>query len=209
MARGSTRGSATVEHAGLCLLIAILAITGIALAAPPSVSGRELGFALARKLRCAAQGPGPCWQDPLTEAYGRALAGAIRARAPAPLALPGPDGAARLPVDFRRCRSAACAALGRRYGLTAANRRVTTFVAAAEHGGGATIDYREYRPGLAWVRRRVELAAGEVARFASTPLLDEQVPVLVALETLAGANHFRFAAIEEPPWRWQIERSSD
>jgi hypothetical protein len=46
----------------------------------------------------------------------------------------------------------------------------------------------------------------DVAALASTPLLDSQVPTLVSLETLAGANHFEFAAGEEPPWRWQVER---
>jgi hypothetical protein len=36
--------------------------------------------------------------------------------------------------------------------------------------------------------------------------LDEQVPTLVSLETLPGANHYDFAPGEEPPWRWAIDR---
>lgn len=203
----SSRGAATVEHAGLSLLVATLAIAAIAaLASRPSDSGRELGFALARKLRCAAQGPGPCWRDPLTEAYGRARAGAVRALAPPPRALPGPTGAALLPVDFRYCRTVGCAAPGPRRGLTASNRRVTSFVAVRDTPGGAEITYWEYRPTLGW-RDRVVVAGGDdIAALASTPLLEEQVPTLVSLETLPGANHFVFRAAEEPPWRWQIER---
>jgi hypothetical protein len=46
-----------------------------------------------------------------------------------------------------------------------------------------------------------------VERLASTPLHDDAIPVLVALETLPGANHYRFTAGEEPPWRWQIRPS--
>ena len=197
-----------MEHAGLSLLVAAaLAATVAAVAAGGSDAGRELGFSLARKLRCAAVGPGPCWRDPLTEAYGRSLAGAVRALAPPPVALEAPAGSALLPVDFRHCRVASCAAPGERYGLTASNRRVTVFVAVADRGGdGASITYWEYRPGLGWVGKVVDVTPERVAELASTPLLKADVPVLVALETLAGANHFDFAAGEEPPWRWQIER---
>ncbi|MGH2985441.1 MAG: hypothetical protein ACRDLO_01990 [Solirubrobacterales bacterium] len=49
-------------------------------------------------------------------------------------------------------------------------------------------------------------SSADVARLASTPLLDSDIPVLVALETLPGANHYDFVAGEEPPWRWQIDR---
>lgn len=203
----SSRGSATVEHAGLSLLIALLAITGIAaLASGPVDGGRELGFALARKLRCAAQGPGPCWQDPLTEAYGRSLAGAVRALAPQPVVLAGSLGESLLPVDFRVCRSASCAAPGPRHGLTASNRRVTTFTAVRARPGGHQITYWDYRPGLGWTKQVVAVSSAQVATLAGTPLLEDQVPALVSLETLAGANHFDFAPGEAPPWRWQIER---
>jgi hypothetical protein len=192
------RGGATVEHAGLSLLIALLVISGIAaLASGPTEAGRDVGFALARKLRCAAQGPRPCWRDPLTEAYGRALAGAVRASAPEPGELAG-----LLPVDFRRCRQAGCARPGPRHGLTASNRRVTLFVQVR----GSTITYWEYRPGLGWASSEVAVGPAELSAMARTPLLEGQVPVLVPLETLAGANHVEFAAREEPPWRWRIAR---
>jgi hypothetical protein len=201
---GSERGAATVEHAGLSLLIALLAIAGIAaLAARPSDAGRDLGFSLARKLRCAAVGPGPCWRDPLTEAYGRPLAGAVRALAPSPQLRSG-----LLPVDFRYCRSMSCAAPGARPGLTASNRRVTAFVEVDDRRGSTgevTITYWLYRPTLGWERIAVTIDSADVDRLAPTELLDTAVPTLIPLETLDGRNHYDFAPAEEPPWRWQVE----
>jgi hypothetical protein len=203
------RGAATVEHAGLTLLVAVLAVAGIAAAAAgPIDEGRELGSTLARKLRCAARAPDPCWRDPLTEAYGRALGGVVRALAPEPSALAGPGGSSLLPVDFRYCRRASCAAPGPSSpALTASNRRTTAFVAVDDtrrSGGAVEITYWLYRPTVGWdrVTRRADGAA--IARHADTPLLDTAVPVLVPLETLAGRNHYEFATSEEPPWRWAV-----
>jgi hypothetical protein len=203
-------GAAAVEHAGVSLLIGLL-VAGLvaAVASGPLDESRDLGTALARKIRCAAVGPGPCWRDPLTEAYGRPVAGAVRALAPAPAAAAGSSGAALLPVDFRRCRSVSCALPGERPGLTASNRRVTAFVTVADHRtGGRTvgITYWLYRPTLGWERVVRRASAADVERLAPTPLLEADVPALVALETLPGANHFRFAPGEEPPWRWQVDR---
>jgi hypothetical protein len=199
-------GAATVEHAGLSLLVALLLLAVVAaLGSTPAESGRELGSTLARKLRCAAVGPGPCWRDPLTVAYGRPVAGAVRALAPAPATRAG-----LLPVDFRRCRSASCALPGSELGLTASNRRVTAFVAVVDRrraGGPLEITYWLYRPTLGWERVVREASSADVARLASTPLLDDAVPALVALETLDGRNQYDFAPGEEPPWRWQVEAS--
>lgn len=204
----STRGAATVEHAAITLLIALLAIAGIAaVSAGSDRSAQELGATLARKLRCGAVGPGPCWRDPLTEAYGRSLAGAVRALAPAPAAVSGSAGPL-LPVDFRRCRSASCAAPGASAGLTASNRRVTDFVSVADErraAGTVTITYWLYRPTLGWERLARSVTAARVAHLAPTPLLEDAVPALVALETLDGRNQYEFAADEEPPWRWRID----
>lgn len=199
-------GAATVEHAGLSLLVAMALIAGVAaIAAGSGSASRELGTTLTRKIRCAAQGPGPCWRDPLTEAYGRAVAGAVRALAPPPRTVAG-----LLPVDFRRCRTAGCALAGAGSpALTASNRRTTAFVQVRDERlgeGEVGIVYWEYRPGLGWVGVRRHATSAEVAALASTPLLDSDVPTLVALETLAGANHFRFTAAEEPPWRWRVDR---
>ncbi len=200
----SQAGAATVEHAGLVLLIALLLGAAIAaIAAGSDQSGRELGSTLGRKLRCAAVGPGPCWRDPLTEAYGRPLAGAVRALAPAPATASG-----LLPVDFRYCRSASCAAPGPDPGHTASNRRVTDFVAVVDRrrsAGFAEITYWLYRPTVGWERVVRRPDSAEVARLAPTPLLDDAVPALVALETLDGRNQYDWAAGEEPPWRWQVE----
>ena len=84
-ARNGEAGAATIEHAGLSLLIALIAVGLLAaLASSPSPAGRELGFALAAQAALRRGRPGPCWRDPLTEAYGRPLAGAVRALAPPP-----------------------------------------------------------------------------------------------------------------------------
>ena len=204
------RGAASVEHAGLALLVAVALVVGIAaLASGPPDGGRELGSTLGRKLRCAARGPGPCWRDPLTEAYGRAVAGLVRALAPAPRARAGPGGPALYPVDFRRCRRPSCALPGSRSPkLTASNRRTTAFVSVDDRrrrAGVLTVTYWEYRPGHGWARVERVASSEEVAGHARTPLLDDAVPVLVPLETLAGRNHYRFPAREEPPWRWRVE----
>ena len=204
MPPASQRGAASVEHVGLCLLVALLTAAGIAsVAAGPLDGGRELGAAIARKLRCAPRLPGPCWRDPLTEAYGRPLGGLVRALAPAPAARAG-----LMAVDFRRCRSMSCAAPGDGPRLTASNRRTTAFVAVEDRragGGGVEVDYWLYRPTLGWERVTRTASAADVAELASTPLLESQDPKLVPLETLAGRNHFDFAAGEEPPWRWRID----
>ena len=96
------------------MLVAALVLVALAaLASGTGESGRDVGFALARRLRCAAAGPGPCWRDPLTEAYGRSLAGAVRALAPAPAVVPGAGGEPLLPVDFRGCRTRTLRGSGR------------------------------------------------------------------------------------------------
>jgi hypothetical protein len=204
----SQRGAASVEQAGLVLLVALLLLAGISAfaAGPPNRAGRELGSAIARKLRCAPRLPGPCWRDPLTSAYGRSLAGAVRALAPAPATAAGASGSGLLPVDFRRCRSASCALPGPGSPrLTASNRLATAFVSAERNATGADIDYWLYRPTAGWQRVRRRASAERIATLAMTPLLETDVPRLVPLETLAGRNHIEFAAGEEPPWRWRVQ----
>ena len=204
----SESGAATVEHAAISLLIALLlAATVAALASGAGDGGRELGSTLARRLRCAAVGPGPCWRDALTLAYGRSVAGAVRALAPDPVARAAPGGAMVLPVDFRRCRSVSCAVAGDRPGVTAQGRRSTEFVSVAPAGGVdnfLNFSYWLYRPAVGWVRV-ARLASNEaITRLAPTPLPDDEVPVLVPLETLDGRNQYDFPAGEEPPWRWRV-----
>jgi hypothetical protein len=204
------RGTASVEHAGLVLLVALLLLAGVAAlaAGPPPDQARELGSALARKLRCAPRLPGPCWRDPLTEAYGRPLAGLLRALAPSPDARIGPSGLPLLPVDFRYCRRESCAVPGPSDGLTASNRRVTAFTSVEDERrseGEVRISYWLYRPGLGWERVVRTASAADVEAAAKTPLLETANPRLVPLETLPGRNHYEFSAAEEPPWRWKVE----
>lgn len=204
--RISERGSGTVEHAALVVLAAVVAIAGVAgarlLASDPHTP--ELASALLRKQRCAVRYPDPCWQDPLTEAYGRPLAGAVRGLAPPPATLEGLVG-----VDYRSCRQARCATpLPGTAGLhlTISNRRTATFVAVREErAAAAEIDYWIYRPTIGWERAHRELGPGEVGAYASTPLLESANPKLVPLETLLGRDDARFRPGEEPPWRGQIE----
>lgn len=200
-------GAASVEQAGLILLVALLcaAVAGAVLSRQGEAESRELARAVAQKIRCGAQGPGPCWQDPLTEAYGRPLAGLVRALAPVPTAA---GALGLLPVDFRRCRQPSCAAPGERPELTASNRRVTAFVSVEDTrrtDGRVAVDYWLYRPTLGWERIRRTVSTADVAAHAMTPLLETDNPRLVPLETLAGRNHVDFPASEEPPWRWRIE----
>jgi len=208
---GSARGAASVEHVALALLVALLMLAGVAAlaAGPPVEKGRELGSALARKLRCAPRLPGPCWQDALTEAYGRPLAGLVRALAPRPAARVGPSGLPLLPVDFRYCRRESCAVAGNESdSLTASNRRVTAFTSVDDGrlgGGGVTVTYWMYRPGLGWEKEVRTASSADVAAAAKTPLLETANPRLVPLETLPGRNHYEFPAAEEPPWRWKVE----
>jgi hypothetical protein len=206
----SEHGAATVEHVGLVVLIALLVMGAIAAlaTAPPTDEARRLGSQLDRRIRCPARLPDPCWRDPLTEAYGRPVAGLVRALAPQPRPVADASGAPLLPVDFRYCRSASCAAPGDRTGLTASNRRVTAFTSVVDHrrsSGAVEVSYWLYRPGIAWARTVRRASSADVEHYASTPLLESANPVLVPLETLYGRDHYDFPPTEEPPWRWNVQ----
>jgi hypothetical protein len=206
----SEHGAASVEQVGLVLLVALLLLAAISAfaAGPPDERARELGGTIARKLRCAPRLPGPCWRDPLTEAYGRRVAGAVRALAPQPGAVTGPSGLPLVPVDFRYCRRESCAAPGERPGLTSSNRRVSAFTSVVDRrraGGPVEITYWLYRPRVGWEQTTRRASAAAVADLAPTPLLETDNPRLVPLETLPGRNHYQFPRSEEPAWRWQVE----
>jgi hypothetical protein len=207
--RSPEQGGASVEQVGLVLLIALLLLAAISAfaAGPPDERGRELGATIARKLRCAPRLPGPCWRDPLTEAYGRPIAGVVRALAPQPAAVTGPSGLALVPVDFRYCRRESCAVPGERPGLTSSNRRVSAFTSVVDRrraGGQVQITYWLYRPEVGWTHATRRASAADVAEHASTPLLEAANPRLVPLETLPGRNHYTFPAAERPPWQWAV-----
>ena len=199
------RGAASVEHAALVLLAALVACAVIALLTVGRGGDGSLAAAIAFKQRCAVGHPDPCWQDPLAEAYGRGLAGAVRALAPAPAPRAGPDGVGLVGVDYRRCRQMSCATWAGPH-LTPSNRRTTAFTSVREAGGGAIeISYWIYRPTIGWERIVEHVDPAELAEYERVPLPEGADPVLVPLETLLGRDDARFAAGEEPPWRGQVE----
>ncbi len=205
------RGAASVEQAGLAALLALLAIAAVAaLAAGGEVdAGRELARALGRRLTCAPRLPGACRHHPLVPAYGWPLARLVRALAPSPTALPGPDGLPLMPVDFRRCRRPSCALAAGAH-LTASNRRVTVFTEVRDRrraGGWVEVVYWLYRPTLGWQRIAARAGPAQVEAAAGTRVLARQDPALVPLETLPGRNHYEFPPAERPPWRWRVPGS--
>jgi hypothetical protein len=203
------RGQATIESAGLAALIALLLIAVIAAIAGGGevTAGRGLASAIARRIVCAPHLPDACRHQPLVPAYGWPLARLVRALAPAPEPLSGPDGLPLAPVDFRRCRRASCAVAAGPH-LTASNRRTTDFTQLLDRrrsAGTVEIVYWEYRPTLGWRAVRRTATDADVDLAAGTEVRASQDPALVPLETLPGRNHYDFPADETPPWRWQIE----
>ena len=203
-ATAGRRGSASVEYLALAGMIGLLVAVAVAalVASPPRRGDRELGEMLARRIACSPRYPVPCGRNPLALAYGFPLGKLVRYLAPGPAALAG-----ELPVDFRYCRQASCAAPGEEPGLTASNRRVTEFTSVEDRrsaGGPVRITYWLYRPGVGW--QRVERTAGpaEVAAATGIRLSLEDFPALVPLETLPGRDHYVFRPAEEPPWRWSL-----
>jgi hypothetical protein len=205
---GSQRGSASVEQAGLVALVALLAIAAIgAIAAGGEVkAGRALGGAIARRLSCAPHLPDVCRHHPLVPAYGWPLARLVRTLAPQLEAKTGPRGLPLVPVDFRRCRSESCA-VPAGPGLTSSGRRPTAFTEVFDRRrplGWVEIAYWLYRPTIGWERVTRRATQADVEAASGTPVLLEDDPALVPLETLPGRNHYEFPASEEPPWQWHV-----
>jgi hypothetical protein len=202
------RGAASVEQAGLTALLALLLIAAIAaVAAGGEVeAGRGLAGAIGRRLACAPRLPGTCRHQPLVPAYGWPLARLARSLAPAPAALPGPEGLPLVPVDFRRCRRPSCAVAAGPH-LTASGRRTTAFTELIDRRrslGWVEIVYWLYRPTLGWERIARRATEADVEAAAGVEVLERDDPALVPLETLPGRNHYDFPAGEEPPWQWHV-----
>jgi len=200
----SNKGAASVEYLALAGLVGMLIVTGLAalIASPPSRGERELGEMIARRIACSGRYPVPCGRNALALAYGFPLGKLVRSLAPQPSVRDG-----ELPVDFRYCRQARCAAPGPDGGLTASSRRVTEFVSVLDSrssGGQVRLTYWLYRPGQRWERVLRTAGAAEIAAASSLRLSLEDDPVLVPLETLPGKDHYDFPATEEPPWRWKL-----
>jgi hypothetical protein len=203
-ARTRSRGAASVEYLALAGMIGLLIVVAAAtlVASPPTRGERELGQMLARRIACPPRYPVPCGRNPLALAYGFPLGKLARYLAPAPSAIAGV-----LPVDFRNCRQASCAAPSSDRGLTVSGHRVTEFVSvedARSAGGPLRVTYWLYRPGQPW--ERIDRIAGpsEITAASSIRLSLKDDPVLVPLEMLAGRDHYLFPPGEEPPWRWSI-----
>jgi hypothetical protein len=199
-----SRGAATIEYIALAGMIGILIVAAIAalIASPPTQGERELGEMLARRIACTPRYPVPCGRNPLALAYGFPLGKLVRLLAPAPAAKGG-----ELPVDFRYCRQASCAAPGSDGGLTASRRRVTEFTAVEDlrrSGGPVRITYWLYRPALGWERIVRDAGAAGIESASGLRLSLDDDPFLVPLETLAGKDHYDFPAGDDPPWRWKI-----
>jgi hypothetical protein len=206
--RARERGSASVEQAGLVALVALLLLAGIAAitAGGEIEASRGLASVISKRIACAPKLPDACRHHPLVPAYGWPLARLARALAPAPVAEPGPTGLPLVPVDFRHCRRESCAVAAGPH-LTASRRRTTAFTELIDRRyslGWVELVYWLYRPGLGWQRiaRRVGQAEIEAAR--DVPVLLEDDPALVPLETLPGRDHYDFPLSERPPWQWRI-----
>jgi hypothetical protein len=206
------RGSASVEQAGLAALIALLLLAAIsAIAADGEIDdGRDLAGVIGRRIACAPRLPDACHHHPLVPAYGWPLARLVRALAPAPAARPGPDGLPLVPVDFRRCRSESCAVPrpGATAHLTTSGRRTTAFTSIRDlraSQGWVEVTYWLYRPTIGWERVVRRAPQADVDAASDTPVLLEDDPALVPLETLPGRDQYHFPGGEEPPWRWNIE----
>jgi hypothetical protein len=199
-----SRGAASVEYLALAGLIALLVLAGLAalVASPPERADRELGEMLARRIACAPRYPVPCGRNPLALAYGFPLGKLVRSLAP-----PGDARSGLLPVDFRYCRRASCAAPGGDHGLTASGRRITEFTEVQDlraAGGPVRVGYWLYRPGQRWELLVRTAWPEQIAAASSLRLNLEDDPALVPLETLPGRDHYRFPPGEEPPWRWRV-----
>lgn len=206
--RENERGAATVEHAGLAALVALLLVAAVSavLAEGEVDAGRSLAGAIGRRLACAARLPDACSHHPLVPAYGWPLARLARALAPRPVALPGPSGLPLVPVDFRRCRRESCAEAAGLH-LTASGRRTTAFTQLLDRRrseGWVEIVYWLYRPGLGWDHVARRATQSDVEAAASVEVRKEDDPALVPLETLPGRNHYDFPPTERPPWQWHI-----
>ena len=122
----SERGQSTVEWLGLLLLVALcLAALGFGIGLRPP--GTDLAGTLATRLTCAVRLSEDCRSEPaLAAAYGSDAAAELRAGAPTILY---EDGMTAVPVDYRRCRTDACA-VGATRGKVAASlagNRVVAF----------------------------------------------------------------------------------
>src|SRR3954454_12771268 len=142
---GSEKGQATIEWAGLVLLVAV--VLGALVAVVPVVDGRSLGSSLAHSIMCAARGDCARGNDAPVGAYGGGEAQLARRLAPN---IVYEAGTHTLPVDFRRCRSHTCSDAPDDQALDSfrSNRGVpaAAFTHVLHHGGDTFLQYWFYYP---------------------------------------------------------------
>jgi len=99
------RGQGSVEWIGLVAVVALMAVGLVA--AGVRVPGTALAREVASRILCAASLADGCGDEPaLIAAYGTEVGRLVREHMPA---IFFETGSKALPVDFRRCRSTACA----------------------------------------------------------------------------------------------------
>jgi hypothetical protein len=144
------RGQGTVEWIGLVGVVALLLTVLVAVGV--RVPGGELARAVASRILCAAALADRCGDEPvLIAAYGSEVGRLVRAHMPTILF---EQGSRALPVDFRRCRNAACGD-GSARGLvdrTDAGLPVTAFVHVIRRAGNLYIQYWLYYADSATLR---------------------------------------------------------
>lgn len=163
------RGAATVEWAGLVLLVAFL------LVGAGATVGALHATPLARAIRCAILAGCRGEDRGLAAAYGDDVAAQVRAWAPGFAYEPG---TLALPVDFRRCRAHRCAdapdGRGQDVWLSADGRtRATVFTHVVDRrrrGGPLYLQYWLYYPDSTWLGPAYAVSRSRVAR--GTPLGD-------------------------------------
>ncbi len=158
------RGQATIEWVGLVCLAAF--VLGALALVVPGADGRSFGGFLSHRIVCAVRGAA-CADVALRRVYGPGDAELVRRFAPGVVY---ERGERQLPVDFRRCRSPACArALDDRdldVHRTAAGGRATLFTRVVRSGGRTYIQYWFYYPDS----NSTVLGSDEIWRRAFAPM---------------------------------------
>lgn len=138
-------GQATLEWVGVVLVVSLG--LGALLVLAPGVDGRSLGGFLAHRIGCAARGGCDDGDAALARAYGARDAALVREQAPNLVYEPGER---QLPVDWRRCRSPACAGApdDRRLDVHRSDRGTpaTVFTRVLRRGGRTYLQYWLYYP---------------------------------------------------------------
>lgn len=138
-------GQATVEWTGGILVVALV-LAGL-VAIGPRIDGRSLGGFLTHHIVCAVKGGCRDGDAALARAYGGRDAALVRAHAPNLVYEPGER---QLPVDYQRCRRAACAEAANDRDLdvhrTQAGERATAFTRVIRRHGRVYVQYWLYFP---------------------------------------------------------------